>query len=45
MKIGVLLSRVRVEEKWIIEALEKRSIAYTVIDDRQAVFDVHQPAE
>jgi [lysine-biosynthesis-protein LysW]--L-2-aminoadipate ligase len=40
MKIGILLSRVRVEEKWILEALETRSIPYDVIDDRQIIFDV-----
>lgn len=40
MKIGVLLSRVRVEEKWIFEALEKRAIPYDRIDDRQVVFNL-----
>ena len=35
MKIGVVCSRVRVEEKWIFEALEKRGIAYDKIDDRE----------
>jgi [lysine-biosynthesis-protein LysW]---L-2-aminoadipate ligase len=40
MKIGVLLSRVRVEEKWILEALEKRDICFSIIDDRQTIFDV-----
>jgi [lysine-biosynthesis-protein LysW]--L-2-aminoadipate ligase len=43
MKIGVLLSRVRVEEKWILEALEKRGIPHERIDDRQAVFDFAHP--
>jgi [lysine-biosynthesis-protein LysW]--L-2-aminoadipate ligase len=38
MRIGVLYSRVRVEEKWIFEGLEARGIAYDKIDDRQAVF-------
>jgi [lysine-biosynthesis-protein LysW]--L-2-aminoadipate ligase len=38
MKIGVLYSRVRVEEKWIFEALDRRNIVYDRIDDRQAVF-------
>ncbi len=28
MKFGVLLSRVRVEEKWLLEALEKRGVSY-----------------
>lgn len=43
MKIGVLLSRVRVEEKWILEALEKRGISHERIDDREAVFDFAHP--
>ncbi len=43
MKIGVLLSRVRVEEKWILEALEKRGIPHERIDDREAVFDFGRP--
>ncbi|MFN7037163.1 MAG: RimK family alpha-L-glutamate ligase, partial [Bellilinea sp.] len=43
MKIGVLLSRVRVEEKWILEALEKRGIPHQRIDDREAVFDFDNP--
>lgn len=43
MKIGVLLSRVRVEEKWILEALEKRGIPHVRIDDREAVFDFGRP--
>ena len=43
MKIGVLLSRVRVEEKWLFEALDKRGLAYDRIDDREAVFDIAQP--
>lgn len=38
MKIGVLCSRVRVEEKWIFEALEKRGLDYDRIDDRSAEF-------
>ena len=45
MKIGVLLSRVRVEEKWILEALENRDITFNVIDDRQTIFDVDQKDE
>lgn len=43
MKIGVLLSRVRVEEKWIFEALEKRGVEHDRIDDREVKFDVMQP--
>ncbi|MFQ6057910.1 MAG: lysine biosynthesis protein LysX [Anaerolineae bacterium] len=43
MKIGVLCSRIRVEEKLIFAALEKRGLAYDKIDDRQVVFDLHHP--
>lgn len=43
MKLAVLLSRVRVEEKWIFEALDKRGIAYDKIDDRSAHFDLSDP--
>jgi len=43
MKIGVLYSRVRVEEKWIFEALEKRGLDYDRIDDRQVVFNLTDP--
>jgi [lysine-biosynthesis-protein LysW]--L-2-aminoadipate ligase len=43
MKIGVLYSRVRVEEKWIFEALEKRGLDYDRIDDRQVAFDLTDP--
>ena len=40
MKVGILLSRVRVEEKWLLEALEKRGVAYERIDDRETNFDL-----
>lgn len=40
MRIGVLLSRVRVEEKLIISALEKRGIGYATIDDREVIFEL-----
>lgn len=43
MKIGVLLSRVRVEEKWLFEALEKRGLAYDRLDDREVKFDLADP--
>lgn len=43
MKIGILLSRVRVEEKCILEALEKQGIPHERIDDREAVFDFAHP--
>lgn len=43
MKIGILLSRVRVEEKWLIEALEKRGADFDRIDDREVNFDINAP--
>jgi [lysine-biosynthesis-protein LysW]--L-2-aminoadipate ligase len=39
MKIGVLLSRVRVEEKMILQALDARHVNYERIDDNQVTFD------
>ena len=44
LRIGVLYSRVRVEEKWIFEALEKRGIDYARLDDRAIHFDLSDPA-
>lgn len=44
LKIGVLYSRVRVEEKWIFAALEKRGIDYDRLDDRAIHFDLENPA-
>jgi [lysine-biosynthesis-protein LysW]--L-2-aminoadipate ligase len=35
--VGVLLSRVRVEEKLLLEELERRGIATRIIDDRELV--------
>lgn len=43
MKIGILLSRVRVEEKWLLESLEKRGVHYQRIDDRDTSFDINAP--
>jgi [lysine-biosynthesis-protein LysW]---L-2-aminoadipate ligase len=45
MKVAVLYSRVRVEERWIFEALEKRNIPYAKIDDRQAVLLLSDPGK
>jgi [lysine-biosynthesis-protein LysW]---L-2-aminoadipate ligase len=44
LKIGVLYSRVRVEEKWIFQALEKRGIDFDRLDDRTIHFDLENPA-
>ncbi|MFN8457437.1 MAG: lysine biosynthesis protein LysX [Anaerolineae bacterium] len=41
MKIAILLSRVRVEEKLLLQAFEQRGLAVEVIDDREVIFDLH----
>lgn len=38
MRIGILYSRVRFEEKRIVEALKKRGIDHALLDDREIVF-------
>jgi [lysine-biosynthesis-protein LysW]---L-2-aminoadipate ligase len=38
MKLGVLFTRLRVEEKWIFEALEKRGVDFERINDREVKF-------
>jgi len=43
MRVGVLLSRVRVEEKLLFEALDDRGVDYDRLDDRQIVFDLERP--
>lgn len=40
LRFGVIFSRVRVEEKWIFGALEKRGIDYERLDDRSISFDL-----
>lgn len=40
MKIGLIYSRVRFEEKQIIEALQRRDLAHDLIDDREIVFNL-----
>lgn len=44
LRIGVLCSRVRVEEKWILAALEKRGIDYERLDDRTIFLDIENPS-
>ncbi len=43
MKIGVLCSRIRVEEKLLFDALTRRGLDFARIDDRELVFDLQQP--
>jgi len=40
MRIGILYSRIRVEEKLLFEAMERRGVAYDLIDDRELVLDM-----
>jgi [lysine-biosynthesis-protein LysW]--L-2-aminoadipate ligase len=42
-KIGVLYSRMRVEEKWIFAALQQRGVDFERLDDRKIHFDVDNP--
>jgi [lysine-biosynthesis-protein LysW]---L-2-aminoadipate ligase len=44
MKIAVLLSRVRVEEKLLFDALDKRGVDYDKLYDPEIVFDLEKPA-
>jgi [lysine-biosynthesis-protein LysW]--L-2-aminoadipate ligase len=41
LKIAMLLSRVRVEEKLLLQAFEQRDLAVDIIDDRGIIFDLH----
>ena len=43
-KIGVLFSRVRIEEKWIFAAFEQRGIDYDRLDNRRVQFDLSDPS-
>jgi [lysine-biosynthesis-protein LysW]--L-2-aminoadipate ligase len=40
MRIGILHSRVRVEEKLLFEAFERRGISFELLDDQQMIFDI-----
>lgn len=40
MRVGILYSRVRVEEKLLFEAFEKRGVSIDLLDDRDLVFDI-----
>lgn len=43
MRIGILCSRVRVEEKLLFEELRRRGLDFERIDDGEVVFDLLQP--
>jgi [lysine-biosynthesis-protein LysW]---L-2-aminoadipate ligase len=42
MRIGILCSRIRVEEKLIFAELDARKIVYTKLDDDQIIFDLNR---
>jgi len=44
MRVGMLLSRMRVEEKLLLDAFERRGVTVDRIDDRDVVFDLHNSA-
>src|SRR5512137_121387 len=44
MKLAVLLSRVRVEEKLLFDTLDKRGVPYDKLYDPEIVFDLEKPA-
>ncbi len=41
MRVGVLCSRIRVEEKLLFAELERRGVAYERIDDDDVIFDLN----
>ena len=43
MKLGILLSRMRVEEKWLLEVLDSNGYPYERIDDGKSAFDINEP--
>lgn len=43
MRIALLASRIRVEEKLLIEALRRRAIDFDIIDDGELLFDLSRP--
>ena len=44
MKIGILMSRVRVEEKMLLSTLDQLGVSYDRIDDGAAQIDLGDPA-
>ena len=40
MRVGVLYSRVRVEEKLLFEAFERRGVSLDLLDDQKLIFDI-----
>src|SRR5438045_2546474 len=45
MRLAILTSRIRVEEKLLVEALQRRGIDYTLVNDGEVLLDLAEPAE
>jgi [lysine-biosynthesis-protein LysW]--L-2-aminoadipate ligase len=45
MRVAILASRVRVEEKLLVEALQRRGLDFEIIDDGRLLLDLARPAE
>jgi [lysine-biosynthesis-protein LysW]---L-2-aminoadipate ligase len=45
MRLAILASRIRVEEKLLVEALRQRAVAFDIIDDEELLLDLAQPDE
>jgi len=44
VRVGVLYSRARIEEKLILQALQERGIEYELINDQQLILDMDRPS-
>jgi [lysine-biosynthesis-protein LysW]--L-2-aminoadipate ligase len=45
VRLAILTSRIRVEEKLLIEVLQQRSIAFDIVDDGELLLDLSHPDE
>jgi [lysine-biosynthesis-protein LysW]--L-2-aminoadipate ligase len=45
MRLAILTSRIRVEEKLLIDALKQRAMAFDIIDDGELLLDLSRPDE
>jgi len=43
MRLAILTSRIRVEEKLLVDALRQRAIAFDIIDDGELLLDLSRP--
>ncbi|MBV9614254.1 MAG: 30S ribosomal protein S6--L-glutamate ligase, partial [Ktedonobacteraceae bacterium] len=42
MRLAILASRIRVEEKLLIDALRQRNVAFDIIDDGDLLLDLEK---